>query len=188
MNMKGWAHWLTTLLMLLSAPSWAHAVEPAMTIRLELVKKKGYFSYKEPVLMRLVVTNESHSDILITKGFKEEIRNFYRELLIINPDGRRLGISRRAHKEEAPDAPPVPVVFRDGRHIRVVPYEIVPKSPKEIHMIVNIKDHASLAPPGKYSVQFQTSAMIFKAEDPGNIRNYKWQGILTSNIVSFYVE
>jgi len=187
--MNGWAQRLMALMMLLSTPSWAFAGAPALSIQLELVKKQKYFHYKEPVLMRLVVTSESDSDILITERFSNEIRNFYQDLLIINPEHRRLGVLRPKHKEEVPDAPPVPVLFRDGRHVRVVPYEKLPRSWEgEKSKAVNLRRVAPLEVSGRYLAQFQTSAMTFKAGDPGNILNYEWQGLLKSDIVTFCVE
>jgi len=169
----------------LSIPSWAFAQPPEISIELSLDCTSC--SYGEPVGASVVVTNGSGSDIYINEGFMDTV--FYQRMRIIDPAGQLLGVILvEPPEEEVPDAPPVPVVFRNGRHIRVIPHEVMGSSWQTTSATDNLLGHYPLQLPGWYSVQVQVSAMTFTAGDPGNIHNYEWQGVLKSNTVYFYVE
>jgi hypothetical protein len=52
---------------------------------------------------------------------------------------------------------------------------------------VNLRDYYDLSIPGRYLAQVQLSMMAFET-DICDIRNYRWQGLVESQVISFYIE
>lgn len=147
---------------------------------------KTYYAYGEPIDVSVKLANKTGSKILINKGFENTA--FFMAVRIIDPSGRQIGAIRREPRKEFPDAPPVPVIYREGRHIRVAPWEVLSPDWEKISPKINLLDRYPLQLPGYYSAQVQVSAMIFKSKDPGNIHSFAWQGVLESKTKYFYFE
>jgi hypothetical protein len=184
MVMRIWINWLICLLASLLLSSSVFAQVPEISINLSL--DKTYYGYGEPVGVSVEVVNESGSEILINRGFENTV--FYLKMRIIDPSGRLMGFILYEPRSEFPDAPAIPVIFRDGRHIRALPWESLDSDWQRTSATDKLQDHYPLQLPGYYSARVQVSAMTFKAEDPGNIHNYDWQGVLKSDTVYFYYE
>ena len=181
--MRRWMHWIFGVVVSLSLSSWVHAQPPAIDIQLSF--DKPYYRYGESVGVSVVVSNQSGSEILINQGFGGTV--FYKEMRILDPANRLLAVFREGPRVESPDAPPLPVIFRSGGYIRVIGWESLPAGWETSSATADLRSFYPLELPGYYSAQVQVSAMTFKPEDPGNIHNYAWQGVLQSDTVYFYV-
>ena len=152
-------------------------------IEIDLSFDQSSYGYGEPVGAEVVVTNEG-AEILINDGFSDIV--FYEQMRIIDPAGRLLGVIQEEFWDEFPDAPAVPVFYQDGKFIRGMPYETL-DSGWTTFQTGNLLDHYPMLLPGYYSAQVQVSVMTFKADDPGNIHNYAWRGVLKSGTQYFYI-
>jgi hypothetical protein len=161
----------------------AFAQPPAIEINLSF--DRSSYDYGEPIMVEVEVSNWSDDQILINYGFSDTV--FYQQMRIIDPAGRLLGVViQEEYPDELPDAPAVPVIYQDGKFIRWSPYETL-SSDWGTSQTGNLLDSYPMLLPGYYSAQVQVSVMTFKAEDPGNIHNYAWRGVLKSETQYFYI-
>ena len=183
--MRRWIYCLICLVTTLLISSWGFAQPPPISINVGVDCTSC--SFGQPVGVSVEVVNTGTEQILINEGFTAT--EFYLKMRLIDPAGQLIGvIPVEPPTLEAPDAPPVPVLFRDGRHIRFAPWEVLHPGVVKPSSTVNLLDHYPLSLPGYYSAQVLLSAMTFKPDDPGNIHNYQWQGVLKSIPVYFYYE
>ena len=163
---------------------WAEA--PAINIDLSF--DNSFYEYGEPIGVEVTVTNESGEDLLISQGFSSML--YYMQMRVIDPANNLLLATRDEYHDEFPDAPPVPVLFYQGRFIRGAPCTVLEAGWQKISQTDDIRDFYEMKLPGYYSAQVQLSAMVFKGEpgDPCDINNYEWLGVLKSQTQYFYVE
>jgi hypothetical protein len=189
--MRRYIRCLICLLAFLAASPCAFGQQPAIDIQLApVIEGKTSYGFGEPVSFKVMVTNTGQSAILINQGFMET--DFSLEMRIVDPLQRPVGAVMVEPPEEAPrevpDAPPQPMLYRDGKFIPVMPYESVAIGWTKTSTLANLLDRYPLQLAGQYSAQVRVSVMTFKPEDAGNIKNYQWQGTLTSNTFSFSIQ
>jgi hypothetical protein len=172
---------LTAVLALLLSPPIAAAAPPDITIDLDF--DKASYAIGEPVRVTVTVANAGGSEILINRGFRETV--FHLKLRILDPAGRLVGLVQNPEAGGGHPLGPVPVTFRDGQFIRVYAWDPLPAGWSTTSETDNLQEFYLLNLPGPYSAKVQVSAIEFKTEDPGNLGNYAWQGVLESNTVYF---
>jgi len=166
---------------------WAQPPE----ISIELNFNKTFYEFGEPVGVEVVVSNDSGRDLLISKGFSSRV--YYLEIWIMDPAGRLLLGQRNEPHRESPDAPPLPFVSYQGIFVQVAHCEVLPvgwTAPPSQTQTADLRAYYPLELPGYYTAQVKISAKVFKGGpgDPCDVRDYEWVGLLTSNMVSFYME
>jgi len=176
--MRRWYHSLTGVLIVLLMSSWVLAQPPAIGLELSLEQTASGIGAS------VTVSNAGDTDILINQGFSET--QFYLKLRITDPVGNVIVVGESVGDNHPKG--PVPVIYRDGRFIRGVAWETLEVGWQTVSATSNLLEDYVLALPGYYCAQVQLSAMEFKAEDPGNVLNYQWQGVLESNTQCFYYD
>ena len=167
------------------------AQTPGIRIDLKFVSEyrlgsgRPLYRFGDPVVANIVVTNISERNILISEGFRS--KSFYKEMRVIDPGHRLLLAKRKEPHQEFPNAPPLPFALHQGRPVRVAPCEDLPYNRPIRQRVDDLRKYYPMELPGHYSAQVQISAMVFK-EEICDIHNYKWLGILKSNVEYFYME
>ncbi len=176
--MRRWYHSLTGVLIFLSMSSWVFAQPPAIGLDLSIEQTASGIGAS------VTVSNAGDTDILINQGFSAT--QFYLKLSITDPVGNIIVVGESLGDNHPKG--PVPVIYRDGRFIRGVAWETLEVGWQTVSPTSNLLVDYVLSLPGYHCAQCQLSAMEFKTEDPGNVLNYRWQGVLESNTECFYFE
>ncbi len=150
----------------------------------KLINKSPFYDYDDPVGVKLAVRNNEGATVWISKGFSS--KNYYLQMRVIDP-AKRLLIpqSKKAH-EEFPDAPPLPFALHQGRAVRVAPCEELHQGFSRFSEADDLRNYYAMDLPGYYSAQVQLSAMVW-AEEACDVNNYKWLGLLKSDMKIFYM-
>jgi hypothetical protein len=178
-----------SVLIFMSTPC-LHAGKLSISIDLQIGKedkKSPFFHYGEKIPVSVRVTNQSQDDVVISKGFTTT--HFFTKMRLIDPAGRLLLPKRLQNGgREIPDAPPLPFfLYRGEKPVQVAPCEVFLKEETLSKKLPDLREYYDLELPGLYSAQVQVSAMLFK-KDLCSVRDYLWQGVLSSETIYFYFE
>jgi hypothetical protein len=162
------------------------AADPNVTVNLSL--NKAYYVNGEPIIARVTVSNPGGS-LWVNDGFSSTI--FHHELKVTDPAGRVLGF-KMAAAPEPHGMYPVPQMLFGGSAQPAAPCEILTAG--SLTDYGDIQSNFDFSLPGTYMAQVQVSMMVFQTATPApapywcQLTNYLWQGVLESQVVSFYVE
>ncbi len=176
--MRRWYFRLTTVLIVLLMSSWGFAQQPAIELDLSIDQTASGIG------ATVTVTNVGDTEILINQGFSAT--QFYLKLLITDPLGNVIVVGESSG-DNFPRGP-VPVIYRDGSFIRGISWETLEVGWDTVSATDNLLEDYVLTLPGYHCARCEVSAMEFKASDPGNVLNFKWQGVLESNTQCFYYD
>ena len=176
--MRRWYFRLTTVLIVLLMSSWGFAQQPAIELDLSIDQTASGIG------ATVTVTNVGDTEILINQGFSAT--QFYLKLLITDPLGNVIVVGESSG-DNFPRGP-VPVIYRDGSFIRGISWETLEVGWDTVSATDNLLEDYVLTLPGYHCARCEVSAMEFKASDPGNVLNFKWQGVLESDPECFYFE
>jgi hypothetical protein len=184
-----------TMLILLAAvigliPSSLRA-QMAPNVSISLSFSHDYYSSGQPVLATITMTNNGDPIYLNSDFIGRGVYptpGYYLELKITDPAGRVVRAKRPAEGAAPHRMQPLP--FRCDSGTQKV-YEEAPCSPlahggQTIPAAVDLRPWYDLSIPGRYLAQVQLSAMQF-ADDTCNVGTYLWQGLLESNVATFYM-
>lgn len=161
---------------------------PPIAISLSFTDESGnpkeYYGAGEAVPATITITNNG-SAIYLNSDFLT--RNYYLELRIVDPAGQVVPAVR---PEDEPDHDMQPLPFRydatTGKVYEVGPCSEMASGDVGVPALVDLRQYYDLSLPGRYLAQVHLSAMQF-ADSTCDMGAYLWQGLLESNVATFYM-
>ncbi len=173
-------------------PSLLPAQEGPPEITVNFTVDRAYYGYNDPptpVNATISITNQE-GDFWVDNDFLT--REYHLFVHIVDPSGRSLPL--RVQTDSSSDHGMHPLSFAvdpAGNAVEGLSCTLMPNSTEPV--TVNLRDYYDLSIPGRYLAQVQLGLMAFNSEiSPGagvcDIRSSRWQGLVESEVVSFYVE
>ena len=187
--------WIYIFILLTPMFAWAEGQKIKIVLELAEKNKVIYGAY-DPIRVNLKVDSSYSQKIYIDKGFSVE--NIFLKMRVVDPTGRLVFPKPRKSSGQYNQMPPLPYGLYDddpndskpGAPVRFAPCKLFDNIDEKK---VNIRRIYNLEQPGYYSMQVETSAMIFEngtcnidaAPRVGLLK--PWVGLLKSNTISFCV-
>jgi hypothetical protein len=165
-------------------PSLLPAQESQPDISIHFSIDQAYYAYTNPltpVMATISITNTESTPFWVNSDFLT--RNYYLSIKIIDPSGRSLPVKKQAETLPGHTMQPLGFIDVGGTAVEVAPCMEMPGSITP--MSVDLRDYYDLSIPGRYLAQVQLDMMAFGSEIC-DIRNYRWQGLVESEVISFY--
>jgi hypothetical protein len=147
------------------------------------VDQDAYTDPLTPVNATISIRNKETTPFWVNSDFLT--RNYYLSIKIIDPSGRSLPIKQQPGTLSEHTMQPLGFISVGETAVEVAPCMQMPESTDPV--TVNLRDYYDLSIPGRYLAQVQLDMMAFPSEIC-DIRNYRWQGLVESEVISFYME
>jgi len=138
---------------------WAQPPPISIDLRFE----KHSFDPGDPVLVSVMVKNESNKALFISEGFQSKVFSPMK-ISLIDPKGRLLiARSKEKNRREVPDAPPLAFSVAGGETVvRVAPCEILPENFSGASNKHDLRAYYDMKLPGRYKAKVRISAMVWE--------------------------
>ena len=144
---------------------------------------QAYYAPLTPVMATISIANNESTDFWVNSDFLT--RNYYLSIKIIDPSGRSLPVKQRTGTPPPVHSmQPLGFTILGGQAVEVAPCMEMPPSIEPAS--VNLREYYDLSIPGRYLAQVQLDMMAFPS-GICDIGNYRWQGLVESEVISFYM-